>query len=185
MVLSGDEGQVLLVYCRNNLQVFALNITLSPSGALQLSTSLDITADALYGLPPVSFVASGPPGGIRSAATGRIVLAMDYVPKKKTGADLGDQQGSTIRSYVMRSDNGGSKWENTGALALAGNFSTSENQVASADDGKTVITTTRTDDFLTLKTARSYRAVAVSTDGGSSFGEFRHTNVPDPTCEGR
>ena len=33
-------------------------------------------------------------------------------------------------------------------------------------------------------TGPNFRAVAISTDAGTSFGEFRPTNVPDPTCEG-
>ena len=39
---------------------------------------------------------------------------------------------------MMRSDDGGTHWRHTGALKLSGNYSTSENQVASADGGKTI-----------------------------------------------
>ena len=185
-----DAGHVLLVYCRNNRNVLAANLTLGHGGALTVGRPRDITRDALAGMPEVSFVASGPPGGIRSAATGRIVVAMDLVPAKagEPAAEHllrgGAGQSSKCRSFIMHSDDVGLSWQHSGALPLAGSFSTSENQVASIDGGTHVITTARTDDFATAPTAHNFRAVAVSSDRGSTFSEFRQTNVPDPTCEG-
>ena len=209
MVLDSSSGRVLLVYCRNNLEVFALNITVQPPAAagsgklLRLGKARDITKDAVAGLGPVQFVASGPPGGIRTAPAGgsggRLVIAMDFVPGKndrRWQAQAGHTeresqhdreasgQTSAIRSYVMHSDSVGQTWNTSGPILVGGNFSTSENQVATVDGGRTIITTARTQDFATALLARNHRAVSVSTDSGVTFGPFRSTNIPDPTCEG-
>ena len=61
----------------------------------------------------------------------------------------GAGQSSKCRSFIMHSDDVGLSWQHSGALPLAGSFSTSENQVASIDGGTHLITTARTDDFAT------------------------------------
>eukprot|EP01052_Picozoa_sp_SAG31_P067587 SAG31_NODE_26382_length_443_cov_1.043605_2_plen_82_part_01 len=52
-VVLGD-GTVLLVYCRNNLQVLMSNISIE-SGRLAVTPPFDITAEATAGLPDFSF----------------------------------------------------------------------------------------------------------------------------------
>jgi hypothetical protein len=187
-VVLGD-GTVLLVYCKDNLRVLTQNITISASGKLVMTSPIDITKEATAGLPDFSFVASGPPGGVRSSETGRIVVAMDFVPKKHR-ADIeelrgryGSTQSTMCRSYAIASNNNGRTWQHSPPIGLSGNFSTSENQVASIDgDLATIITTARVGN--TTPVASNYRAVAVSTDQGQSFSAFKETNLPDPTCEG-
>jgi sialidase-1 len=186
VVLDGSDGRVLLVYCRNNLKMFAVNLTLDASGELQIAPSREITADVLRGIPLARFIASGPPGGIRSAS-GRIVVACDFTPKQKSSSPvrLRSAQSSDIRSFVIHSDDNGLHWQHTGLLPVSANFSTSENQCASADGGKTIITTARTGSTNPQDpTAENFRAVAVSRDGGDNFGAFQRTNIADPTCEG-
>ncbi len=186
-VVLGD-GTVLLVYCRDNLRVLTRNITIS-GGKLVMTPPTDITLDATAGLPDFSFVASGPPGGVRSSETGRIVVAMDFVPKK-LNAEIeepregsGSRQSTTCRSYAIASNNNGRTWQHSPPIGISGKFSTSENQVASIDgDLATIITTARVGN--TTPVASNYRAVAVSTDSGQSFSAFKETNLPDPTCEG-
>ena len=178
-VVVGD-GAVLLVYCRNNLRVLARNITLDDRGTLVMSPAADITANATAGLPPYTFVASGPPGGIRSLG-GRIVVAMDFIPKAAEGEDLKATQSSRSRSFAIASDDAGRTWHHSAPIGISGPFSTSENQVASVDDDlATIITTARVGN--TTPVSSNFRAVAVSTDQGRSFAAFKETNLPDPTC---
>lgn len=184
---------MLLVYCRNNRQVLARNISVSDGGSLLLSPPSDITAEATGGLPAFSFVASGPPGGIRSPTTGRVVVAMDFIPStrweresKELAGELPEvaaQQSTLCRSFAMWSVDGGLHWQHSAPIAVSEPFSTSENQVASADDLRTIITTARVGNT-TPATTNNFRAVAISRDGGETFSSFEPTNLPDPTCEG-
>lgn len=173
-----NSSTILLVYCNNNHKVITQTLNLA---TMAWSAPRDITAMAVspeWDTKPGQAIGSGPPGGI-VLDSGRILVAFWHLAKEKM---LG--QGGNIRSHVMYSDDGGVTFNHTAALRTKGNFSTSESQVASADGGKTVIITARTQDQPAVPTAISYRSVAVSKDGGASWSDFASTSIPDPTCEG-
>ena len=109
-----QPGKVVLVFCRNNLDVGVM------TWGLTWSTVRYIKLGKASGWP---CVATGPPGGIQ-LPSGRLVIGSDL--------ERGNHRGSNATSHSMYSDDGGKIWALSNSI-VGGN----ECQVAALPNGTT------------------------------------------------
>lgn len=107
--------------------------------------------------------ATGPGAGIR-LQSGRLVIPCDFITQKREGF-----------SHTLLSDDGGKTWRIGGVVGPG----TNECEAVELSDGSVM---------LNMRNYRganlNHRAVAVSRDGGESFGPFTNDkNLPEPRCQ--
>lgn len=176
--LDTTPGTVILVGCRNNLQVFVMK---SVDFGLTWGKAQYISSANPAKWP---FVATGPPQGIQ-LPSGRLIVASDHSTHKGCSGN--------VSSHVMYSDSDG----DVGSWKLSENFVRSGNecQVAALPNGTaghpagTLVMNSRwrTDEFVKVAPGR---LTSYSTDSGHSWTVGTTTKVGDRTayagdsCEG-
>jgi sialidase-1 len=175
VALHTQPGKVVLVGCRENLDVFAM-----------ASTDFGTTWAKPTYLPAANpshwkFVATGPPQGIQ-LPNGRLLVASDHMTEMMKG---------NVSSHAMLSDDGGTTWSLSDNFVRAGN----ECQVAALPNGTaghtdgTLIMNSRYFQDAFVKTRRA-RLTSYSTDAGKSWTAGTPAKVGDLTayagdsCEG-
>jgi sialidase-1 len=149
------NGDILLPYCRNNLEVF---ITKSSDNGHTWSKASDISSQVVGS--DWSWVATGPPGSVQ-LDTGRIVVPADH---RSASAGAG--------SHVFFSDDMGASWT-LGELLREGN----ECQAASLGNNNVILGM--------RPESGQPRLFSTSSDGGETWSKaFSPTNMVDPGCEG-
>ena len=146
-------GRVLLLYARDNMDIF---LTTSTDMGVSYSAPTNLSATLTPPLPP-GFAAPGPPGGLRLAG-GRLVQA-SYV--------IGHG------SFALYSDNGGARWR---AGLVVPNLASLSGEAAIAELPATTPAGVRWL-AMTLRTARTQRSLAFSSDQGQSW-----SNATDVTA---
>jgi sialidase-1 len=146
--------RVLMPFSRNNVEAGVL-----------VSEDLGKTFTMLATLPVPSdwiWVATGPPGSLQLLPSGRLIVPSDH-----------QISGKPYYSHTYFSDDGGVTW-NISATSIATGNECQAVQLPwiSAD---TVL--------LTMRTTVSYRAAALSSDGGNTFGPM-YPVYTETQCEG-
>jgi sialidase-1 len=126
--------------------------------------------------PGWTWYATGPGAGIQlkhGAHAGRLI-----VPANHSVKGGGDDGGSY--SHVIYSDDHGKSWKLGGSAAVGGN----ESQVVELSDG-TVMLNMRNARGKDRAKPPKQRAIALSHDGGETFGEMTHDEaLIEPICQG-
>lgn len=153
----GPTGQarILLPFSRNNIEAGVLV-------SLDMGVTWSMLAPALPVPASWVWVATGPPGGLQLLPSGRILVPSDH-----------QISGKPYYAHTYISDDGGKTWSISATSLADGN----ECQAVQMPwvNSSTVLLTTRT----TL----TYRAAALSVDGGSTFGPM-YPVFNETACEG-
>ena len=160
-VVDAHDGSILLVFCRDNKQVF---VTRSTDDGESWTEPEDITKQATDSR--VYFVYTGPGHGIQ-LNSGRLLIpsSCDY------GKKIGDMQGS----YALLSDDHGKSWRMGGFLEPD---TTDECEAVELSDGRVYMNARSRQD-------RKQRGCAFSNDGGESWSAVRFDSaLPEPSCQG-
>jgi sialidase-1 len=135
----------------------------SDDGGLSWSAPADLTAQVKR--PGWRWYATGP-GAVEVLASGRVLIPANH-------SDPGYGGGAPYRSHVIYSDDGGESWAVGGVVAKTG---TNEAQLTQTGDG---------DVLLYLRDElHGGKRLAVSGDGGLSFGRARRLPFTGPACHG-
>ena len=148
---SSNGSHILLVACRNNREVVSL-ISQDGGRTWPSGPATNLTSEAV--LPGWSWVATGPPGGLRLASSsggGRLIIASDHI-------DAGGAWGS----HVMISDDAGAHWRVGGQVNAGAQGGGNECQVAPTSNGSLL---------LNMRTGHGIRQFSWSHDDGDSWSE--------------
>ena len=142
------SGQVLLLFCRNNREIFMLR---SSDGLSWNGPPTEITTAALgpARAANVSWIATGPPQGLvvhgqTASEADRILIQANYRGAPTAGKDVG---------LALISDDGGKSWRPSKGLVPACN----EGQIAPAQNGSLL---------MNCRTAGYHRLLSYSDDRG-------------------
>ena len=134
-------GRVMLVFCRDNKRVLTL-LSEDAGGTEWPATPNDIT-EQLFGETELSWVATGPPGGI--VHLGAVLVALNWTPVPAApvleGGAVVDEGGLNQASTMLSLD-GGVTWRRSFGAFPHGN----EAQVAAAPNGSLLLNMRTTDD---------------------------------------
>jgi len=191
-------GTVHLIYSRDNREIF---VTRSTDGGLTWGASANLTAALAFTLDPTNaFAASGPPGGLQ-LPSGRLIGAMYYVGLNgsRSAALLSDDHGATWRRGA---DVPVSQQPLPNASSVV--YFSGESQVAPYPDGGpmavAILLRVRGDFVASARGRQVWRAasagrtspaavdhnhaLAISLDGGESWGAARLLPLTSSYCEG-
>lgn len=164
-VVDEATGTIWLPFCRDNNDVL---VTSSKDDGRTWTAPRDITRDVKR--PDWTWYATGPAGAIqltRGMHKGRLVVPCDHRVR-----DAGSRSRST-RSHVIYSDDHGQSWKLGGIT----DWSLNECAVAELADGRLLLN-------MRSNRGKNRRAVAVSQDGGQSWGDVRDDPVLiEPVCQ--
>jgi sialidase-1 len=156
-VVDRATGTIWMLLTRDNDDVF---VTHSKDDGQTWATPTNITKDVKK--PDWTWYATGPGHGVQ-LSTGRLIIPSDH--------RVGDQRFSY--SHIVYSDDGGRTWQ----LGGDSEYKTNECTAVELADGRLLLN------------MRSYfgqnrRAVAISSDGGKTFGPVSHDEtLIEPVCE--
>lgn len=176
-VYDRDTGKILLMFNRNTaaghegliLQGKAprtVHMTESTDNGETWAPERDITVQTK--MPFWTWHAVGPCHAIQ-LTSGRIVVPCNHAVLDPEAAKSGP-----VRSHTLYSDDHGQTWKIGRDVA----DTTNECTVTELKDGRVLIN-------MRMHPIQICRSLAVSTDGGDSFGQFRFVEAqPGPGCEG-
>jgi len=177
-VYDDETGRLLLLFNRNNadgpehliLQGKAprtVHITESADGGETWLPEREITDQTRK--PLWTWHAMGPCHAVR-LASGRIVVPCNHAVLNEE-----EEKSGPYRSHTLFSDDHGVNWQ----IGEDIHENTNECTLAVRKDGSLLM------NMRTFGDLKGRRALAVSRDGGVSFGEFRtEEDLPDPCCQG-
>lgn len=176
-VYDRHTGKVLLTFNRNNAEGHeglilqgraprTVHITESADGGETWAPERDITVQTKMTL--WTWHAVGPCHAIQ-LATGRIV-----VPCNHAVLDSATEKSGPYRSHTLYSDDHGATWKIGHDIA----DSTNECTVTELKNGNVLMN-------MRIQPIQVCRSLAVSSDGGDTFGEYRFVEaMPGPACQG-
>ncbi len=170
-VVDRSNGTIWLPLCRDNRDVL---MTHSTDDGQSWAVPVDITRDAKK--PDWGWYATGPGVGIQLRHTehaGRLVIPCDH-RERIDGRDV-------MHSHVFYSDDGGKSWQLGGSVARH----TDECQVVQLADGRLMINMRNYWGRAGGQPENgSMRAVALSDDGGKTWGPIRFDRtLIEPVCQ--
>ncbi len=176
-VYDRETGKILLMFNRNNAEGHeglilqgkaprTVHITESSDNGETWIPERDITVQTK--IPLWSWHAVGPCHAIQHSS-GRIIIPCNHAVLDPEAAKSGP-----VRSHTLYSDDHGRTWKIGRDVA----DTTSECTVTELKDGRVLIN-------IRMHPLQICRSMAVSTDGGDTFGQFRFVEaMPGPSCEG-
>ncbi len=168
-VVDRTTGRVVLVFCKNNQQVF---VSQTSDDGRTWSPRREITRDVVA--PGWKYVGSGPGHGIQ-LASGRLLIPSWGDTSPGPASWRPSSWGKVQFSYAMYSDDHGATWKHGAAL---------DNDLS---DEAMAVETAPNHVYMNMRSRqrRNLRAVARSADGGKTWSPIQFDPaLPESSCQG-